>query len=364
MGKAETSQLALEISDGKFVIPQHIFDIHPDGMDIAKIASQRKLWKEKNNDIGIKGLMIFAEKTPELYLINPTSFQVEKTSPEQIIENPQFNCAVIVGCHKDKDLEEFLTKVVKILIPKSPVLVINKKEGLENIDLENIKKVFKKVGLVEKNTLTIANKYDLWEGRKEKTKPKPKSIDFLFQDEKGNYKYPWAITLFESVIKSYEEQGFKIIDPPTSALFESMKNTNYPRLISNLDNGFGVRLEGVCGCMWNIDLHGTRQKTKQCLDDNSCLGVPEYNSFFTVENLVKEMSKHINTDRVCWECGSKFERDVEMLKLYGRKGAKLQIKFQCSGCGENDKYSQYYTKEELTHEWIKAKESVLAITSD
>lgn len=207
---------------------------------------ERKLWKERPKG----GLGIFIEFGEE------TKFVFFKPNNYQIVEKPIEKVGTtyseaIVKCKSldDSNIQavgDLLSSFQPFIIHTAPVFVFE--SNCRHLNKDSRLSIMREVGLVETKVLT--SKYKsicFWEGRKEKKFKPSKPINLLDKNKPKSYNH--AARLWKEMERIYKQAGFRILNRENSAILVRMrKSTNPQEDFSCLKMGWGVELEGTCGC--------------------------------------------------------------------------------------------------------------------
>ena len=228
----------------------------PDGPEINKILSRRKIWSPK-------GVCIFCDLRSGTELL----FKADTWQTGEL-KTKLLNGALLIGSPLSG--ENFETVGVKIgelcskLSKGSPIVFFEEKGGSV---LDEIKpQLLSDAGLVARNLATrLSANFNVLEGREEKKRPPAKAKDML-----DGVKYPKARAeaerLWVAMERRYKRNGWNIVnreESPIIARLHSCKNP--PKVFGWLKDGLGVTIENVhCGCKINKRFDGEDEEVWNC----------------------------------------------------------------------------------------------------
>jgi hypothetical protein len=239
------------------------------GMDTAMIFSPQILESVKKSklleEVRIKEeeLIFFGitnnEITHELNVLSKSKHKALLINIEEPINNSGL-----------QQLGEILHDMKPKLAKEAPVLIVGQKGGNFNFDKKCLMSAFWEANFTSPKVYTkdLPQGFFLLEGRRKGDRP---YIDLTREDGK-NYKYIRG--MWGKMMEGYGKNGRKVVNGKESILLARMKKTHYPPgVFSSLKNGFGVNVQGLCGCEYSIGITGKMVNTKNCCTEN-CLGEP------------------------------------------------------------------------------------------
>lgn len=246
------------------------------GEKMVKLIRERNLWQEMAS-LGRDFLFVNLEFPETAFICQSSDWRIKRVIYKE--EHGKYGGLILIFSSqygKEFDILKAET-ALKInsskLREKSPLYLIEPKEL--NIDKNLRKSVIWESGFIKPSILTgISQEFILWEAIKQ---GKRKAIDLTNPNMKF---YQDRRNLWARMNKGYEKNGWKITNASDSELLKRLKNTSYPPgAVDKLRSGFGVEVEGRCGCKYKITLGGNFLNLYKCKEDINCLGKPEFTPY-------------------------------------------------------------------------------------
>ncbi len=250
---------------------------------LIKYLAEQSMWEEHFADRQGQKCKLIDFKNKVNFDFNPRIWQADKVEKGGEYEVPEVVDGLVV--YVDYEQLDRVGQTVKdfclYLSQEAPVFIFEEK-GLDHpLDLdkrrEKREKILEKWGLVERDVLirpsprgeAEINNYFVWRSRMSK-KWKPREPVNYF-DGGPEWREKWLTTILYERIKEYEDQGFSVLS--YDEVINKLRATTFPlNDFGRLANGFGFRLEAICGCQWHVDLDGVWERDP--CSDPGCDGLP------------------------------------------------------------------------------------------
>lgn len=211
------------------------------------------------------------------------------------------------------------------------------KNGKDLSDKEGKMDLARKLGGVEVKILTQTHSdYNLVEARMPFARSRRQPSNLL-----DNPRYiGWYRKLFKTMRQKYAAMGLKVVD--SAAIVDALKSTtNPPKTIESLEAGFGVKVEALCGCEWQVDIEGNPLRTIDCHSGDCDFGEEQgLESFSSLVNSKPESEKRTyllgespHEGYPCWGCGQEMTKNIWTEGEPSPGKVNLVIEIKCGSCG-------------------------------
>jgi hypothetical protein len=259
-------------------------DIDPGYQPMVDYLNGQRMWIEYLETKRKPQCVLVDLDLEKSFDFNPQSWRAGGVQPSGYASLPEeINGLVIRSGYQVLDrVDQAIERHLLHLDPEAPVYVFEEK-GLDfrkdiNQKKEMRNEILGKWGLVERSILirpsnrgskAEVNDYLVWRARMAKEWQPMEPVNFF--DGGPNWRQKWLRSILSQRVKEYEERGLNVVS--YQEIVDRLRSTTFPLDdLGRLRQGFGFRLESICGCYWRVDLQGSWSRAP--CKDPECDGMP------------------------------------------------------------------------------------------